>query len=35
MTAFEMNNMEKLGLYEGNICSLVKKWKNVKIKKFE
>jgi len=31
MTAFEMNNMKKLGLYEGNICSLVKKCKNKKV----
>jgi len=31
MTKFEINNMKKLGLYESNICSLVKKCKNNKV----
>ena len=31
MTTFEMNNMKKLGLYEDNLCSLVKKCKNNKV----
>jgi poly-gamma-glutamate synthesis protein (capsule biosynthesis protein) len=31
MTGFEMNNMKNLGLYETNICSMVKKCKGNKV----
>ena len=31
MTTFEMNNMKKLGLYENNLCSMVKKCQKNKV----
>jgi poly-gamma-glutamate synthesis protein (capsule biosynthesis protein) len=31
MTSYEINNMKKLGLYENNICDMVKKCKNNKV----
>ena len=31
MTSYEINNMKKLGLYENNICDMIKKCKNNKV----